>query len=116
MLVQSRQVVGVPAVIVQDCVCQVADCLRDDAPYVRARLSADAQLDHHEEDSNLNKLHAGLHCRHCIEMKLLESRLRVDLGCKNWDVGEKPSSSHGPIDNSLDACTKYTSGELSIGP
>jgi hypothetical protein len=50
MLVWSRQVVGVPAVIVQDCICQVADCLRDDAPHKQARLSAKAQSEHYEED------------------------------------------------------------------
>jgi hypothetical protein len=98
MLVRSRQVVKVPAIIVQDCVCQVAYCLRDGAPLTRARLSAKAQSEHHEEGSNLNELHAGLHCRRRVEMTLLESRLEVDIGCKNWDVGDKLSSVHGPID------------------
>ncbi len=70
----------------QDCVCQVADCLRDDAPLVRGRLSAKAQLEHHDEDSNLNELHAGLHCRCRIEMTLSKGGLGIDLGWKNRDV------------------------------
>ncbi len=112
MLVWSRQVVGVPAVIVQDCVCQLTDCLQDDAPLVWVRLPAKAQLEHHEEDSNLNKLCAGLHCRCCIEMTLSKSGLEGDLGRKDQDVGEKLSSGDGPIDNLLDACTKHAQEEL----
>jgi hypothetical protein len=112
MLVWSRQFVRVSAVIVQDCVCQVADCVRDDAPLVWARLSAEAQSEHHEEDSHLNKLCAGLHrcCR--LDMTWSESGLEVDLGCKKWDVGEKLLSSHGPIDNPHYACAKHTREEL----
>jgi hypothetical protein len=75
MLVWSKQVVGIPAVIVQDCIGQIIDHLQDGTPIVWARLPAEAQLEHHEEDSNLNKLHAGLHCRCHVEMTLLEGRL-----------------------------------------
>jgi hypothetical protein len=45
-------------------------------------------------------------------MTLSESGLEVDLGHENWDVGEKLSSGHGPIDNPLDACVKHAWEEL----
>ncbi len=67
---------------------------------------------HHEENSNLNKLRAGLHYHRRIETTSSESGLEVDLGCKNRDVGEKLSSGQGPIDNLLDACTKHAREEL----
>ncbi len=39
-VVWNRQFIRVSCFIMQDCICQVADCLRDDAPLVWARLSA----------------------------------------------------------------------------
>ncbi len=91
-----------------------ADRLRDDAPLVRARLPVEAQSEHHEEDSNLNELRAGLHCHHRFGMTSSEGGLEVDLGREDRDVEEKSSSNDGPIDNSLDACTGHAWEEPSV--
>ncbi len=104
MLVGGKKLIGVPIVVVQDCICKVANHLRDDAPLGRAGLPAEAQSEHHQQDVDLDELRASLHGRRRIEMTSSEGRLEIYLGCQEWDVGEKSMGVDGSIDNPLDAC------------
>jgi hypothetical protein len=112
MLVGGKKLVGVPIVVVQDCICKVANCLQDDTPLRQAGLPAKAQSEHHQQDVNLDKLCASLHGCRRIEMTSSVGGLEIYLGCQDRDVGEKLTGGDGLIDNPLDACTEHARKEL----
>ena len=45
-------------------------------------------------------------------MQSSEGGFKIDIGCKNWDIGEELLNGDGQINNPLDACSKHARQEF----